>query len=151
MWVTKFRHFSRSYNGLHTRKVLSWRVSNSLDVSFCVDALEEAIYRYGIPDIFNTDQGSQYTSEAFTKVLKNHGIDISMDGKGAWRDNVFVERLWRSVKYEEVYLNAYESAPETRKSLTKYFRFYNENRKHQTLMATPDQVYYESVRLPKAG
>ena len=77
----------------YSRKVLSWRVSNSLDVSFCVDALEEAIYRYGIPDIFNTDQGSQYTSEAFTKVLKNHGIDISMDGKGAWRDNVFVERL----------------------------------------------------------
>ncbi|SFK29084.1 putative transposase [Nitrosomonas aestuarii] len=91
----------------HSRKVLSWRVSNSLDVSFCVDALEEAIYRYGTPNIFNTDQGSQYTSEAFTKVLKNHGINISMDGKGAWRDNVFVERLWRSVKYEEVYLNAY--------------------------------------------
>ena len=135
----------------YSRKVLSWRVSNSLDVSFCVDALEEAIYRYGTPDIFNTDQGSQYTSEAFTKVLKNHGIEISMDGKGAWRDNVFVERLWRSVKYEEVYLNAYESAPEARQSLTKYFRFYNEKRKHQTLMATPDQVYYESIRLPKAG
>ena len=83
--------------------------------------------------------------------MKNHGIDISMDGKGAWKDNVFVERLWRSVKYEEVYLNAYESASEAKQSLAKYFRFYNENRKHQTLMATPDQVYYESVRLQKAG
>jgi len=135
----------------YSRKVLSWRVSNSLDASFCVDALEEAICRYGTPDIFNTDQGSQYTSEPFTKVLKDHGIRISMDGKGAWRDNVFVERLWRSVKYEEVYLNAYESAPEARQLLKKYFRFYNENRKHQTLKATPDQVYYESIKLPKAG
>ena len=135
----------------YSRKVLSWRVSNSMDVSFCIDALEEAIYRYGTPDIFNTDQGSQYTSEAFTKVLKNQGIDISMDGKGAWRDNVFVERLWRSVKYEEVYLNAYESAAEAKQSLAKYFRFYNENRKHQTLKATPDQVYYESIKLPKTG
>jgi len=135
----------------YSRKVLSWRVSNSLDASFCVDALEEAIYRYGNPIIFNTDQGSQYTSEAFTGVLKNHSIEISMDGKGAWRDNVFVERLWRSVKYEEVYLNAYESASEAKQSLAKYFRFYNENRRHQTLMATPDRVYYESVRLQKAG
>jgi len=135
----------------YSRKVLSWWVSNSLDASFCVDALEEAIYRYGAPDIFNTDQGSQYTSEAFTKVLKDNGIKISMDGKGAWRDNVFVERLWRSVKYEEVYLNAYESTFEARQSLTKYFRFYNESQKHQTLMATPDQVYYESIKLPKAG
>jgi len=107
----------------YSRKVLSWRVSNSLDASFCVDALEEAVYRYGIPDIFNTDQGSQYTSEAFTKVLKNHGNDISMDGKGAWRDNVFVERLWRSVKYEEVYLNAYESTSETRHSRRNIFGF----------------------------
>ena len=119
--------------GLVSRQVLSWRVSNSLDASFCVDALEEAIYHYGTPDIFNTDQGSQYTSEAFTNALKDNGIDISMDGKGAWRDNVFVERLWRSVKYEEVYLNAYESTSEARQSLEKYIRFYNENRKHQTL------------------
>lgn len=135
----------------YSRKVLSWRVSNSMDVSFCIDALEEANYRNGTPDIFNTDQGSQYTSEAFTKALKYHGIHISMDGKGAWRDNVFVERLWRSVKYEEVYLNAYESAAEAKQSLAKYFRFYNENRKHQTLKATPDQVYYESIKLPKTG
>ena len=135
----------------YSRKVLSCRVSNSLDASFCVDALEEAIHRFGAPEIFNTDQGSQYTSEDFTGVLKAKNIKISMDGKGAWRDNVFVERLWRSVKYEEVYLNAYESLPEARKSLEKYFRFYNQNRKHQTLKATPDQVYYESILLSEAA
>ncbi len=134
----------------YSRKVLSWRISNSLDASFCVDALEEAIFRFGAPEIFNTDQGCQYTSDDFTGVLKAHHIDISMDGKGAWRDNVFVERLWRSVKYEEVYLNAYESLPEARQSLEKYFRYYNQSRKHQTLKATPDQVYYESIRLPEA-
>jgi putative transposase len=134
-----------------SRKVLSWRLSNSLEGSFCVDALEEAIYRYGTPGIFNTDQGSQYTSESFTQVLKDNNIDISMDGKGAWRDNVFVERLWRSVKYEEVYLNAYESMAEARQSLKQYFQFYNQDRKHQTLKATPDRVYDESVRLPEVA
>ena len=131
----------------YSRKVLSWRVSNSLDASFCVDALEEAIHRFGVPDIVNTDQGSQYTSEDFTGVLKSHDITISMDGKGAWRDNVFVERLWRSVKYEEVYLKAYESLSEAKQSLKNYFRFYNQHRKHQTLKATPDQAYYESISL----
>ena len=135
----------------YSRKVLSWRLSNSIDSSFCVDALEEAIHRYGKPEIFNTDQGSQYTSDAFTQVLKDHDIDISMDGKGAWRDNVFVERLWRSVKYEEVYLDAYESMAEAKLSLKNYFEFYNQSRKHQTLKATPDQVYYESIRLPEAA
>ena len=135
----------------YSRKVLSWRLSNSIDSSFCVDALEEAIHRYGKPEIFNTDQGSQYTSDAFIDILKDHDIDISMDGKGAWRDNVFVERLWRSVKYEEVYLNAYESMADARQSLKKYFEFYNQNRKHQTLKATPDQVYYESIKLPEAA
>ena len=135
----------------YSRKVLSWRVSNSLDASFCIDALEEAIHRFGIPDIFNTDQGSQYTSENFTGVLKSHNIEISMDGKGAWRDNVFVERLWRSVKYEEVYLNAYESLTEAKQSLKKYFHFYNQQRKHQTLKAAPDQVYYESIALSAAA
>jgi putative transposase len=135
----------------YSRKVLSWRLSNSLDSSFCVDALEDAIHRYGKPDIFNTDQGSQYTSDVFIEVLVEHDIDISMDGKGAWRDNVFVERLWRSVKYEEVYLNAYESMGEAKQSLKKYFQFYNHQRKHQTLKATPDQVYYESIRLPEAA
>jgi putative transposase len=135
----------------YSRKVLSWRLSNSMDTSFCIDALEEAIYRYGRPIIFNTDQGSQYTSEAFTQVLKDNDIRISMDGKGAWRDNVFVERLWRSVKYEEVYLNAYESMSEAKQSLQKYFKFYNQNRKHQTLKAKPDQVYYGSIKLPEAA
>ncbi len=135
----------------YSRKVLSWRLSNSLDSSFCVDALEEAIHRYGKPEIFNTDQGSQYTSDVFIDVLKDNGIDISMDGKGAWRDNIFVERLWRSVKYEEVYLNAYDSMADAKQSLKKYFEFYNQSRKHQTLKATPDRVYYESIRLPEVG
>ncbi len=135
----------------YSRKVLGWRLSNSLDSSFCVDALEEAIHRYGKPEIFNTDQGSQFTGDAFTGVLKDNDIDISMDGKGAWRDNVFVERLWRSVKYEEVYLNAYDSMADAKQSLKKYFEFYNQNRKHQTLKATPDRVYYESIRLPEVG
>ena len=135
----------------YSRKVLSWRLSNSMDTSFCIDALEEAIHRFGRPEIFNTDQGSQYTSEAFTRVLKDNDIRISMDGKGAWRDNVFVERLWRSVKYEEVYLNAYESMAEAKQSLKQYFEFYNQKRKHQTLKAKPDQVYYESIKLPEAA
>ncbi len=135
----------------HSRKVLSWRLSNSMDSSFCIDALEEAIHRYGRPEIFNTDQGSQFTSDAFTQVLKDNDIRISMDGKGAWRDNVFVERLWRSVKYEEVYLNAYESMTDAKQSLKKYFEFYNQKRKHQTLKAKPDQVYYESIKLPEAA
>ena len=135
----------------YSRKVLSWRLSNSIDSSFVVDALEEAIHRYGKPEIFNSDQGSQYTSDAFTSVLLDEGIQISMDGKGAWRDNVFVERLWRSVKYEEVYLNAYESMFDARQSLQKWLVFYNQQRKHQTLKATPDQVYYESIKLPMAS
>ena len=127
----------------YSRKVLSWRVSNSLDASFCVDALEEAIYRYGTPDIFNTDQGSQYTSEAFTKALKDNGIDISMDGKGRWVDNVFVERLWRSVKYEDVYLRAYETPAALRMGLARYFQFYNTERRHQALnRQTPDAMYF---------
>ncbi len=134
-----------------SRKVLSWRLSNSMDSSFCVDALEEAIHRYGKPGIFNTDQGSQFTSDAFIDVLKDNDIDISMDGKGAWRDNVFVERLWRSVKYEDIYLNAYESMADVRQSLKKYFEFYNQSRKHQALKATPDQVFYESINLPAAA
>lgn len=125
----------------YSRRILSWRLSNSLDSSFCVDALEEALYRYGKPEIFNTDQGSQYTSEAFTDVLKANDIRISMDGKGAWRDNVFVERLWRSVKYEEVYLNAYDSMCHAKRRLSNWINFYNRERKHQTLKATPNQMY----------
>ena len=130
----------------HTRRVLSWRVSNTLDTDFCIEALEEALQRYGAPEIFNTDQGSQFTSEAFTGVLKEHGINISMDGKGRWVDNVFVERLWRSVKYEDVYLRAYETPAELRAGLTRYFQFYNARRRHSALdRRTPDAVYFDQV------
>lgn len=130
----------------YSRKVLSWRVSNTLDASFCVEALEDAIEIHGAPEIFNTDQGSQFTSADFTGVLKRNGIRISMDGKGRWVDNVFVERLWRSVKYEEVYLKAYDSIAAARASLGRYFAFYNTERRHQSLdRRTPDSVYYESA------
>jgi putative transposase len=135
----------------YSRKVLSWRVSNTMDTAFCVDALEAAIGRYGAPEIFNTYHGAQFTSEAFTGVLKAHDIRISMDGKGRWVDNVFVERLWRSVKYEEVYLHAYESLPEAKRRLGKYFQFYNAKRKHQSLGRTPDQAYIENLMLPEAA
>ena len=128
----------------YSRRVLSWRVSTTMDTDFCVDALEEAIERYGCPEIFNTDQGSQFTSEDFTSVLKTNSIAISMDGKGRWVDNVFVERLWRSVKYEEVYLNAYDSVDEAKNSLRRYFKFYNTERRHQSLSKqTPDTVYFK--------
>lgn len=128
----------------HSRRVLSWRVSNTLDTSFCIEALNEAIENHGAPEIFNTDQGSQFTSEEFTGVLKQHDIQISMDGKGRWVDNVFVERLWRSVKYEEVYLKAYETITDARDSLGQYFAFYNDKRRHQSLdRQTPDSVYYQ--------
>jgi putative transposase len=116
-----------------SRKVLTWRLSNTLDVSFCTEALEEALRRFGTPEIFNTDQGSQFTSEAFTGILNAHGIRISMDGRGRWLDNVFVERLWRSVKYEDVYLKAYDSIAAARQGLTTYFEFYNCRRRHQSL------------------
>jgi len=128
----------------HSRRVLSWRVSNTLDTQFCIEALEEALQRYGRPEIFNTDQGAQFTSESFTGVLKDHGIAISMDGKGRWVDNVFVERLWRSVKYEDVYLRAYETPTELRVGLTRYFKFYNTRRRHSALdRRTPDAVYFD--------
>jgi len=130
----------------YSRRVLSWRLSNTLDSQFCVDALEDAIAKYGVPEIFNTDQGSQFTSEEFTGVLKREEIQISMDGKGRWLDNVFVERLWRSVKYEEVYLKAYDNVGHARQSLDTYFRFYNEKRRHQSLdRQTPDSVYYQTA------
>ena len=136
----------------HSRRVLSWRVSISMDTSFCLDAVEEAVARFGAPRIFNTDQGSQFTSEAFTGLLKQHGIQISMDGKGCWRDNVFVERLWKSVKYEEVYLRAYDSVSHARQSLGRYFEFYNTKRPHTALeRKTPDRVYFPSLPLPKAA
>jgi putative transposase len=131
----------------HSRRVLSWRVSNTLDTDFCIEALEEALRRFGTPEIFNTDQGSQFTSEAFTGVLKDHDVDISMDGKGRWVDNVFVERLWRSVKYEDVYLRAYETPAELRAGLARYFAFYNTKRRHSALdRHTPDAVYFDQAR-----
>jgi len=129
---------------LYSRKVMSWRLSNALDTAFCKEALKEAIARFGSPEIFNSDQGCQFTSDSFTAVLKEHGIKISMDGKGRWVDNVFIERLWRSVKYEEVYLKSYETMTDARESLKRYFDFYNRNRSHQTLdYRTPDEVYSE--------
>jgi putative transposase len=136
----------------YSRKVLAWRVSNTMDADFCVEALEEALRRYGAPEIFNTDQGAQFTSEAFTDALKAAGIRISMDGKGRWVDNVFVERLWRSLKYEEVYLKAYETVAEARQGMANYFRFYNRERRHQGLnRQTPDQVYEGSMIWPAAA
>ena len=126
-----------------SRMVLSWRLSNTLDSSFCVDALEEAIAKYGCPEIFNTDQGSQFTAETFTDTLRSRDISISMDGKGRWMDNVFIERLWRSVKYEDIYLKGYSSIAEVRKGLTAYFQFYNEKRWHQNFdRKTPAMVYF---------
>ena len=128
-----------------SRRVLSWRLSNTLDPSFCTEALEEALKNYGTPEIFNTDQGSQFTSEAFTGILSAHGIKISMDGKGRWMDNVFIERLWKSVKYEEAYLKGYNSIAEARRELGAYFEFYNRTRPHQGLDdRTPDEVYWSS-------
>ena len=125
-----------------SRKVLAWRLSITLSADFCVEALEEALGRHGRPEIFNSDQGSQFTSADFIKVLKDAGIAISMDGKGAWRDNVFVERLWRTVKYEEVYLRAYGGVSEARASIGRYLGFYNETRPHSSLGGrTPDQAY----------
>ena len=125
-----------------TRRVLAWRVSISLDAEFCIEALEEALARYGKPTIFNSDQGSQFTSTAFTAVLLREKIAISMDGKGCWRDNVFVERLWRSVKCEEVYLNVYASVPEARAGIGRYIGFYNAVRPHSALGdCTPGQLY----------
>lgn len=136
----------------YSRRVLSWKVSTTMDVQFCLDAMQEALGRHGTPQIMNTDQGSQFTSEAFTSLLKKNYIRISMDGKGAWRDNVFVERLWRSVKYEEVYLHGYETVSAAKAGLDRYFRFYNSRRPHSRIdRQTPDQFYFESLPLPKAG
>ena len=135
-----------------TRKVLAHRVSISMTTDFCVEALEEAIAKYGTPEIFNTDQGSQFTSADFTRVLTDNAIKISMDGKGRWVDNVFVERLWRSVKYEHVYLHAYESVTEAREQLADYFQFYNEQRPHSSLGArTPDAAYFDSTAVKLAA
>ena len=132
-----------------SRRVLSWRASITMEASFCVETLEDALARHGRPEIVNTDQGSQFTGAAFTSVLIKHDIAISMDGKGAWRDNVFVERLWRSVKYEEVYLHAYDSVPDARASIGQYLDLYNRRRPHSSLDGmTPDQAYYGAQSLP---
>jgi putative transposase len=126
-----------------SRRVLSWRVSITMEAAFCVETLEDALAHHGKPAIFNTDQGSQFTGTAFTGVLIKNEIAISMDGKGAWRDNVFVERLWRSIKYEEVYLRAYDSVGEARASIGRYLNFYNKRRPHSSLDGTtPDQAYF---------
>lgn len=127
---------------LFSRKTLSWKLSNTIDTEFCIAALDEAIMIYGIPAIFNTDQGSQFTSKEFTDKLKSHKIRISMDGKGRALDNIFIERLWRSLKYEEIYLNEYQSMEDLKRALKKYFHFYNTARFHQSLeYATPDEMY----------
>ena len=128
------------------RRILAWRLSITLDADFCIDALEEALRLYGRPEIFNSDQGSQFTSDPFTDILITRDITISMDGKAAWRDNVFVERFWRTLKYEEVYLKAYESVAEARSSIGRYLKFYNGRRPHSALdRRTPDQAYYASL------
>jgi putative transposase len=156
VWATDITYLPMAHGFLYliavldwySRKVLSWAISNTMDVCFCLDALAEALDRYGPPGIFNTDQGSQFTSEAFTSVLIERGVTISMDGRGRWADNVFVERLWRSVKYEEVYLHAYEDGQQARAGLDAYFQFYNTARRHQSLEGrTPDQVYDQPHRL----
>jgi len=129
-----------------SRRVLAWRLSISMDVSFCIEAVEEALDKYGAPEIFNSDQGSQFTSMAFTGLLRDNEIAISMDGRGAWRDNVFVERLWRSIKYEEVYLRAYDTVSDARASIGRYLAFYNGRRPHSSLdRNTPDEAYFNAL------
>lgn len=129
----------------HSRNLLSYRISNTMDRSFCIDALNEAMAKYGTPDYFNTDQGSQFTSEEFTAILKDNFIKISMDGVGRWADNIFIERFFRSLKYEEIYLKHYEDLKEAKQEIAKYIRFYNSRRKHSSLgYKTPDQVYFNN-------
>jgi putative transposase len=130
----------------YSRTVLAWRLSNTMEASFCVDALEEALRRWGTPELFNTDQGAQFTAADFTGVLKSHGIQISMDGKGRCHDNIFIERLWRTVKYEEIYLHAYQDLVEAREQLRRYFAFYNDERPHQAVAGlSPAAAYYASL------
>ena len=135
-----------------TRKVLSWRLSNSMDAEFCIQALEEALARYGPPEIFNTDQGSQFTSPRFVDVLKDAGVRVSMDGRGRWMDNVFIERLWRSLKYECAYIHAFETGSELRAGLTRWIGYYNTIRPHSALAgATPDEAYGQIQAPPCPG
>jgi putative transposase len=135
-----------------TRRVLAWRVSISMNTDFCTEAVEEALAKYGKPEIFNTDQGSQFTSAEFTDLLNRNGIAISMDGKGAWRDNVFVERLWKTIKYEEAYLHAYDTVADAKAGIGRYLEFYNGRRPHRALDGkTPDAVYFDSLPVPLAA
>ena len=136
----------------HSRKVLSWRLSNTLDADFCIQALEAAIQDYGCPEIFNTDQGTQFTAEAWIGILKNHGIQISMDGKGHYHDNIFIERLWRTVKYELLYTRAFSNLKEVRQNLTQWFDWYNQERFHQNLdNQTPNEVYWHYTTIHQAA
>jgi putative transposase len=154
VWATDITYIPMAHGWVYlcavvdwaSRRVLSHRISISMDTSLCLEALEEAIARHGRPEIFNTDQGSQFTSVAFTDALKERGIAISMDGRGSWRDNVFVERLWRSIKYEEVYLHAYESVRQAQAGIARYIDFYNARRPHSSLdKSTPDEFYFASL------
>jgi putative transposase len=154
VWATDITYIPMAHGFLYlvavidwySRMVLSWRLSNTLDTNFCVESLTEALDQYGTPEIFNTDQGAQFTADEFTNVLLGRGVQISMDGKGRWRDNVLVERLWRSLKYEEVYLHAYDSATQARRGIGNYFGFFNEERHHQALgYSVPSAVYFESL------
>jgi putative transposase len=153
VWATDITYIPMAHGFLYlvgvidwySRRVLAWRMSNTLESDFCVQAVAEALRRWGTPEIFNTDQGAQFTSEAFLAPLKAKGIRISMDGKGRCIDNIFVERLWRSLKYEEVFLNAYVDGKEAQKGIGRYFRFFNEKRPHQAFdYRTPAEVYDES-------
>ena len=132
----------------YSRKVLSWRLSNTMETDFCIEAVDEAIRRFGTPEIFNTDQGSQFTSADFTGLLKEHGIKISMDGRGRCQDNIFIERLWWTLKYHYVYLRSFENGAKLREGLRTWFSFYNRERFHQSLdNLTPDEVYYDLPHL----
>jgi len=135
-----------------TRKVLSWRLSNTLDTRFCVEALKEALFKYGAPEIFNTDQGCQFTSDKFTSVLKSWNVRISMDGKGRFKDNIFIERLWRTLKYERIYLKSYETGAELSKDLTNWFTWYNGKRPHSSLdKRTPNEAYLQGLEKLKSA
>ena len=152
VWAMDTTYIAMRQGFVYLTAVLAWRVSNSLAADSCVEALEEAIHSYGVPEIMNTDQGSQFTGSAFIGVLDHHGIRISMDGKGCWRDNVFVERLWRSIKYEEVYLHAYDSVTAARAGIARCVAFYNTRRPHQSLDGqTPDTIYFNYPPLAVAA
>ena len=160
VWATDFTYIPMARGFVYlcavmdwsTRRILAWRLSNTMEAEFCVETLEDALAKHGNPGIFNSDQGSQFTGTAFTSVLIKNDIKISMDGKGAWRDNVFVERLWRTVKYEEVYLKAYDDVPEARASIGRYLDFYNGRRPHTALdRRTPDQAYFNPLPLRTAA